>query len=283
MRCSFLLIAIKCEARIMMSHIRHSAALTLKQIIYRRGGEPYVVGCHTLRYVPGTRPVRLRYKSSENDVVRYDALQIELFAAKLSEGDVAIDVGAHAGQYSLIMAAMCGASGRVVAFEPDPYARQQLQRNLRLNPAIKMPKIESMAVSDAPGEAVLYSRGGNSNSSLARSGLGGDINDACEKILVPVVTLDSYLHDEGVPTPHWVKIDTEGAEIRVLKGAEQLLASDAGILCELHPYAWREFGSTYEELKQLAAASCRRIRYLDQQSEIGDEVKYGVVVLERFS
>jgi FkbM family methyltransferase len=261
--------------------LRHSAALALKQIIYRRRGEPYVVGRHTLRYVPGTRPVRLRYKSSDNDVVRYDALQVELFAVELSEGDVAIDVGAHAGQYSLIMAAMCGANGQVVAFEPDPYARRALQRNLRLNPSIKTPGIESMAVSDAPGEAVLYSRGGNANSSLARSGLGGGVADACEKIVVPVVTLDSYIHDKGLPIPRWVKIDTEGAEIRVLKGAERLLASDAGILCELHPYAWREFGSTYEELRQLVAESRRRIRYLDQQSEIGDEVKYGVVVLER--
>jgi FkbM family methyltransferase len=266
----------------MMSHVRRHAAVALKQIIYRQRGEPYVIGRHTLRYVPGTRPVRLRYKGSDNDVVRYDALQVELFAAELSEGDVAIDIGAHAGQYSLIMAAMCGTTGQVVAFEPDPYARQALQRNLRLNPNIKTPRIEAMAVSDAPGEAILYSRGGNSNSSLARSGVGGGVADACEKIVVPVVTLDSYLHDKRTPTPRWVKIDTEGAEIRVLKGAEQLLASDAGILCELHPYAWREFGNTYEELKQLAAASRRRIRYLDQQREIG-EVKYGVVVLERFS
>jgi FkbM family methyltransferase len=265
------------------SQVRHNITLALKEIIYRRRGEPYAVGRYTLRYAPGTRPVRLRYKGSDNDVVRYDALQIELFSRELSEGDVAIDVGAHAGQYSLIMAAMCGASGRVVAFEPDPYARQMLQRNLRLNPSLKTPRIESMAVSDAPGEAVLYSRGGNANSSLARSGLGGGVADSCEKILVPVVTLDSYLHDKGLPTPRWVKIDTEGAEIRVLKGAGRLLASDAGILCELHPYAWPEFGNTYEELIHLAAASRRRIRYLDQQRGIGDEVKYGVVVLERFS
>jgi FkbM family methyltransferase len=267
----------------MMSRLRHTTALALKQIIYRQSGEPYMIGPHMLRYVPGTRPVRLRYKRSDNDVVRYDALQIELFAAELSEGDVAIDIGAHAGQYSLIMAAMCGMSGQVVAFEPDPYALQALQRNLRLNPSIKPPTVESMAVSEMPGEAVLYSRGGNANSSLARSGLGGAVADTYEKIVVPIVTLDSYLHHNGLPTPRWVKIDTEGAEIRILKGAERLLASDAGILCEVHPYAWREFGNTYDELKQLAAAARRRIRYLDQQNEIADEVKYGVVVLERIS
>jgi FkbM family methyltransferase len=179
------------------------------------------------------------------------------------------------------MAAMCGATGQVVAFEPDPHARQMLRRNLRLNPRIKTPRIESMAVSDAPGEAILYSRRGNANSSLARSGLGGRVADGCEKIVVPVVTLDSYLMRRAF-TPRWVKIDTEGAEIRILKGAQRLLASDAGIICELHPYAWAEFGNTCDELEQLVAASRRRIRYLDQRDEIG-EVKYGVVVLERFS
>ena len=220
-----------------LSQFRHRAALGLKQIIYGQRGEPYVIGRHTLRYMPGTRPVRLRYKRSENDVVRYDALQIELFTTALSEGDVAIDVGAHAGQYSLIMAAMCGRGGQVIAFEPDPYARRMLLRNLRLNPALKTPSVEPMAVSDTPGEALLYSRGGNSNSSLARSGLGGGIAGAHEEIVVPVITLNSYLHDTGLRTPRCVKIDTEGAEVRVLKGARQLLASDAIIICELHPYA----------------------------------------------
>jgi hypothetical protein len=52
------------------------------------------------------------------------------------------------------MAAMCGARGQVVPFEPDLHARRLLQRNLRLNPGIKMPKIVSMAVSDAPGGPV---------------------------------------------------------------------------------------------------------------------------------
>ena len=86
MLCSFLLIAIERKARIMMSYLRHNTALALKQIIYRQRYEPYVVGRHTLRYIPGTRPVRLSYKNTDNAVVHYDALQVELFAAQLSEG-----------------------------------------------------------------------------------------------------------------------------------------------------------------------------------------------------
>jgi hypothetical protein len=78
-----------------------------------------------------------------------------------------------------------------------------------------------------------------------------------------------------------VKIDAEGAEIRILKGAPGVLAGKTDILCELHPYAWPEFGNTLAELRDLAAAAGRRIRYLDQDTEIGEQAEYGTALLER--
>jgi hypothetical protein len=93
--------------------------------------------------------------------------------------------------------------------------------------------------------------------------------------------LDTYIATHNLPEPRWVKIDTEGAEIRILKGAQKLLAGNAGVLCELHPYAWPEFGNTFAELKDLAAAAGRRMRFLDQDVEIGDTPEYGTVLLER--
>jgi FkbM family methyltransferase len=265
----------------MMLAPSHATVLRLKRLIYGRRGEPYAVGNQVLRYTPGTRPVRARYATSPNLVTRYDALQVRLFVDGLSEGDTAIDVGAHAGQYALIMAAMCGPSGHVVAFEPDPYARRALELNIALNPQLTAPTVEPVAVSDEPGEALLYSRGGDSNSSLARSGIGGVAEP--EAIRVPLVTLDAYLEAHRLPQPRWVKIDTEGAEIRILKGAPKLLASGANIVCELHPYAWEEFGNHFGELQLLASQSGRRIRYIDQEAEIGNDVRYCTVVLERLA
>ena len=263
-----------------MDNLRHWLTLKAKKLIYGRSGEPYRVGGHTIRYVPGTRPVRLAYLDSRNDNVRYDALQVQLFANELGEGDVAIDIGAHCGQYALVMAAMCGRQGTVVAFEPDPYARTVLERNLSLNPAIKPPRIESMAVSDAAGEAVLYSMHGDSRSSLARSALGVVGGDA-ERFDVQVVTLDAYVASSRLAEPSWIKIDTEGAEIRILKGAAELLSGRTGVVCELHPYAWPEFGNSFDELRQLVARSGRRIRYLDQSFEATGVPHYGSVLLER--
>jgi FkbM family methyltransferase len=218
--------------------------------------------------------------NSENRITRYDALQVKWFADNLSEGDTAVDIGAHYGIYSILMSAMCGRSGTVVSFEPDPYAREVLKRNLALNPGLKPPIIECSACSDARGEATLFSRGGNAQSSLVRSGVEFAPEHKSEQFTVPLVTLDSYLADKGLSTPRWVKIDPEGAEIRILKGASNLLASDAGILCELHPYAWPEFGNSFAELKDVVSAAGRRIRYIDEDNEAANAV-YGTVLLEK--
>jgi len=265
----------------MLTILRHKLVLQVKRLLYGNRGEPYRIKGHTLRYLPGTRPVHLRYIHSRNGVVRYDALQVQFLSTQLSEGDTAIDIGACYGELSILMAAMCGQTGHVTAFEPDPYAREILTKNLNLNPGIKRPLVEAYACSDTEGEGLLYSLGGNAQSSLARSGVEFSATDKSEKIRVPLVTLDGYIAARKLQEPRWVKIDTEGAEIRILKGARQLLNSNAGILCELHPYTWAEFGNTLEELKDLAASAGRRIRYIDQDSKIGDCAEYGVVLLER--
>jgi FkbM family methyltransferase len=261
----------------------HQLVLGLKRFFYGARGEPYRIGGRTLRYLPGTGPVRTRYARSRNNNARYDALQTLWLSAHLNEGDAALDIGAHSGVYTILMAARCGHTGQVVAFEPDPYARELLAKNVALNPEIKGPTVEGCACSDEIGEGTLFSRGGNSQSSLVRSAVEFSPAHHSEEIWVPTVTLDSYISEHHLRVPRCVKIDAEGAEIRILKGATQLLASDADIVCELHPYAWNAFGNTFTELKQLAAAAGRRIHYLDQDAEIGDRPEYGTVLLERCS
>ncbi len=262
--------------------LSHQSVLRMTALVWGRRGEPYPIPGRVLRYAPGTRPVRTRYATSLNPAVRYDAMQARLIAEGLDEGATAIDIGAHAGQYTLIMAARCGLSGHVTAFEPDPHARRKLERNIALNPSVKPPVVEALAVSETSGEAVLYSRGGDSQSSLARSGIGEAAAARAETFTVPLVTLDGYIADQRLAAPRWVKIDTEGAEIRILKGAPRVLAGPSNILCELHPYAWAEFGDSFEQLQALVGQSGRRIRYLDEDAEMrAADVRYGAVLLER--
>lgn len=266
----------------MLTSMKHRLVLWAKRLLYSRRGEPYKIRGFILRYVPGSRPVRVAYKNSANSNTRYDALQVELFSSGLQPGDTAIDIGAHHGQYCILMAAACGGAGHVVAFEPDPYAREVLSRNLALNPSLKRPRVEPVALSNADGEATLYSRGGNSQSSLARSGAEFSAEQHAESIRVQTMQLDTYLAQNNLPTPKWVKIDAEGAEIQILQGARDLLGGPTRFVCELHPYAWPEFGNNYTELRELVAQAGRRMHYLGSEEQMPTVAVYGTVLIEPF-
>lgn len=266
----------------MISHLRHQLSSATKELLFARRGERYRIDGKTLRFVPGTRPVRLHYQKSDNAVNRYDALQLAWMVENLSEGAFAIDIGANYGQCAVVMAARCGPGGRTIAFEPNPHARAVLARNFALNPSVKRATIEDFACSDTSGGKVtLYGNGNAANSALVAlmaSARGGTGQDSFE---VPVTTLDDYISERSLPEPRLVKIDTEGAEIRILKGAAKLLDSPASILCELHPYAWPQFGNSLQELKELLATHRRRMHYLDRETDVEDNAEYGIVAIER--
>jgi FkbM family methyltransferase len=251
------------------------AITAIKRRVFATRGEPYKINGHTLRYVVGTKPVSLRRLNPRDPVGHYDALQLKLLSEELREGDIAIDVGASNGSHAIVMAAACGHTGQVVAFEPNPDAREILSQNIKLNAAVKPLIVEASAVSDRAGSGTLYAQ--HDQSSLVSS-----FPDA-KPVPVSTITLDDYLAQHPDRTPHLIKIDTEGAEIRVLQGAQKILASEATIICEIHPYAWPLFGNSMGELRAIARAHNRRVRYIHENHEIADDVHYGIVLLERQS
>lgn len=122
-------------------------------------------------------------------------------------GDIVIDVGAHIGYHSLNFA-RAGAS-EVFAFEPDPEAFSLLCANITLN----IRPINSV-VSDINGEVTFYrSRGGSAWNSLIP-----------QRDSTPVKAHSFLIDDLQLEKLDWVKIDVEGAELRVLKGMTETLA-----------------------------------------------------------
>lgn len=260
--------------------LKHKLIAQAKRLFYGRRGEPYVINGRELRYIPGMRPIRLRYLTSSNVNSCNDAWQVKVLSENLKEGDVCLDIGAYVGQYSVLMAAFCGVAGQVYSFEPDPYARVLLEKNIDLNPTLKRPIIESLACSDKVGQTVLFSKRGNAQSSLVRSAVEFDEQQA-EQIAIQTTTIDHYLESKGIHDPSWAKIDAEGAEIRILKGAGKLLSSNARIICELHPYAWAEFQNTYDELRDIVASAGRKMRLLSTREPAPDNPEYSTILIER--
>ena len=145
----------------------------------------------------------------------------------LKPGDVVLDVGANVGFIAVIAAKLVGPAGRVVAFEPVPANARLVRRNARLNGLSRLEVVET-AVGDRCGTARLVLARLSGGSALAGTDLPPD---ACGEIEVPLTTLDAWHAREPATRPALVKIDVEGAELAVLRGAVGLLAAAGPWLC----------------------------------------------------
>lgn len=263
-----------------IGQLKTQAVMVAKRLWYGDRGEPITFGEHTLRYLVGSRPVRLKYATGTDGVARNDAKQMQYFLDHIQPGQFVLDVGAHRGQYAVVFAALVGARGRVISFEPDVAARPFLRQNVALNSFQERVVIEDWALFDATESRDLFARHGNSQSSLARAGLGGSADEQdMERYPVRTIRLDEYLRDAALPAPDYVKLDVEGAEINVLRGASKVLASKTVVLCELHPYAWKEFGTSFDDLLAIVEGSERTMTYLDEELRIDDGPMYGAVLI----
>ncbi len=142
----------------------------------------------------------------------YERDKVPLFAGAIRSGDTVFDVGAHVGYYTLCAARLAGPTGRVVAFEPLPRNLQHLREHVTIN-ALSTVRVEPVAVAAARGSARF---------AAGRQSQMGCLSDAGE-IEVSVVDLDGWAATAGVPDPAVIKIDVEGAEADVLRGARELI------------------------------------------------------------
>lgn len=268
-------------SRIIRNSKMQRAIAVARQVWFAGRGERIEMYGHRLRYVPGTRPVRLKYRNDPDLTVRNDVRQLEFFGENVKQGDFVIDIGANVGQYAVLLGALVGPRGKVIAFEPERGARALLESNVALNNLCPRVKVEPFAVCDSEGERSFYSRDGDMMSSLHRAGFGTNagLSDIRET-RVQTVSFDSYLASNCLPDPQWLKIDAEGAEIQVLKSARRALAGRTKILCELHPYAWDSFGNTFDELRKLVESFGRRMRFLDESRDISNGPDYGAVIID---
>ena len=85
----------------------------------------------------------------------FEPFQTELVVNEVRPGDVAIDLGAHIGYYTLLLARLVGPTGRVLAFEPDPDNFALLSRNVEMNGYANV-ELFNAAASDRPGRSPLF-------------------------------------------------------------------------------------------------------------------------------
>ena len=141
----------------------------------------------------------------------------ELLARLVRRGDLVYDVGGHLGFFS-VCAARLGAT--VVVFEPSPGNARRLRRNIELN-ALPVDVVEAAVWDGVDGAELVAGASDSEWRVIAGSG-------------VPTVALDGFSAGRG-DRPSLLKVDAEGAEVRVLAGAARLIAEiRPAIICELH-------------------------------------------------
>ena len=182
------------------------------------------------------------------------------------EGDIVVDIGAHIGLYTIISSKRVGTKGKVVAIEAHPGNFEMLNSNIKLNQLTNVIPL-NYAVHSKETKVKLYLPSGESGFTKYNTIMPNWINTQEKFVEVNANTLDYLLQLNEIRQEevNWIKIDVEGAEFEVLKGATNVLSKskDIAILMELHgpPHVYRpkveefvdlynfkiEFEKSYEE------------------------------------
>lgn len=159
---------------------------------------------------------------------RFEAETVGLAKDIIKPGMTVIDVGAHIGYFTRLFSQLVGPSGKVIAFEPISENFEILQKNTEKFSNIKL---YNYAVGDNIGTTIFYKVLGRSacHSLLKPS-------DHSQEVVVPITTIDELVKLENLHNINFIKIDVEGSEFSVLKGAWQSLSkfNDINIVMEFN-------------------------------------------------
>jgi FkbM family methyltransferase len=179
--------------------------------------------------------------------VTWNDAEYHAFRAALKPGGTALDVGANVGAYSVLFGMWAGPTGRVLAFEPAPEAFDGLTRHVALNGVGGTVQPRRAAVSDTSGGGTLLAEGFHGTNRLVDAGTA----DAGSMLAVPTVTIDDLCAAEGLD-PTLIKIDVEGAELQVLRGARETIrrmGDRLALFVEMHPTLWAASGISAADVR----------------------------------
>lgn len=162
----------------------------------------------------------------------YEPETTPLFYRYAARAQLTFDVGAHVGFYTLL-AGHANPAGQVFAFEPLAPVFARLQSNVARNKLTNV-TCRAAAVGDADGEADFFHVGVGLPSSSSLSAEFMRRAGAVVRSTVPVITLDRFVREQGLPRVNLLKIDTESTEPQVLRGMSETLRRDRpALFCEV--------------------------------------------------
>jgi FkbM family methyltransferase len=246
----------------------------------------------------------------------WEPFTTRIMASLLEPGDSVLDIGANIGWYSVVLGKIVGSEGCLLAFEPDPANADVARQNLSLNELSHVTLLQC-ALADQPGVMNLARSAVNlGDHRLAPTGVADDVDSLSsdgvggrEHVVVQVKRLDDVLDDVvanataeqrfDVRRLRVIKIDTQGAEVMILRGAPRLWASlpaECAAVVEFAPNMLAQHrGNQVSEFIDLLVGTNRRLftvrqrtivpttaakltRLAEKLSKVGDEWAVDVLV-----
>jgi FkbM family methyltransferase len=136
------------------------------------------------------------------------------------------DIGANVGLWSLYLSSLTPPVSQVICFEPDPGNVRYLEKNRQINQLYDRMVVRQLALSSEPGTATFYSDQMTGKTGSLEQGsdfLGRVYGATRQAVQVEVSTVDREVAS-GTPPPGFIKIDVEGHELNLLKGARETLS-----------------------------------------------------------
>jgi FkbM family methyltransferase len=168
----------------------------------------------------------------------YDRSTVRAFREFVREGDVVFDIGANVGAHTLHLSAIVGAGGQVFAFEPTDYAFMKLRRNMGLNPHLA-DRISTHQILLGDGSASIPEDGIYASWPLVDSP-DKHPRHGGRKLAIEgarAMQLDAFFGEHGIDRIDILKMDVDGNECQVLRGAVRTLRTfRPQMILELAPY-----------------------------------------------
>jgi FkbM family methyltransferase len=165
--------------------------------------------------------------------LKLERMEIRLLREHLSAGDTVIDIGGHKGAITWWMRQAVGRTGQVDVFEPQPALAGRLKALVEAS-GFDNVHVEHGGVSSQPGTLTLRVPPGGPSPSASFEHL--DLAEGGETFTVPVTTVDAWMASRGHGPLRLAKVDVEGHELEVFRGAIRTLENDRPFLlfeCEL--------------------------------------------------
>ncbi len=179
--------------------------------------------------------------------LEYEPKETAFLASTIKPGMVAYDIGANIGIMMGLMSKLTGAGGQVIGFEPDTYNHFLAQQNIQRN-GLENTRLFNCALGAAEGTLNVYASSTNFGDHRVYQ-----TDNRAGGHQVAVHRLDTFVTDNELRQPDFIKMDVQGYEIHVLNGMTALLDQPRALtlLTEYWPHGIREAASNPADMKEI--------------------------------